>query len=277
MYRIIETSDVKVNQGLDTLRETNNKLALKVRKLYSNVKNKMIETADANGIIGAYNGKILSDIEVLIASAVLVNLLDFEDRLENLDDLDLIETDSNNSNRYEFMEYKEYSEMNPRELCLVLYKDLGTEIENSINSMTSGLKVKLDMLDEIKELLINNYPDVREELLEAKLANALALTKEKYGSSLATVEGNLALYDMLSSDKVTDSKNFQFLAKIGADKTAELDILILQSAFKSYKEHIIRGELPVTPNELNLAITKIVTGVKPVTEENKNKILNLKF
>jgi len=107
------------------------------------------------------------------------------------------------------------------------------------------------------------------------LANALAVVKLEKGSSLTLVNGNLALYQALSTDKTVDSSNFKFLATIGMDKTLTLDVLILQSTFRTYKELVAQGELEATPNEFNLAVIRTIQGIKEVSDSNKEAIRNL--
>lgn len=171
----------------------------------------------------------------------------------------------------------DYSDVSAHDLTAILFADMGSEIESEVTNMTTGLKVKLDMLDELKALLVAEFADIRPELLTAKLANALAVTKEAKGSSLYTINGNLGVYNYLDTDKQVDYTNYLFMADIEGEATKCLDVLILESAFRSYKAQVALGTLPLLNRALTLAIAKCIKGIQEVTEDNKSKVSKLTF
>lgn len=281
MYRITKETRNEVNVELKELRSNGQvELALNARKLFDTLKNKVWaeEPTTVQELIAQYNGQ-LSTLQQTLAGNVLLPVIMFEEVDVSLDlDTDELDEDTDRFNsRFDFINTKNIEDMNAKELALVLFKDMGTEVESSVLSMNAGLKVKLDLLDELKESLMEAHPTIRVELLQQKLANALALTKLDRGSSLVLKDGNLAVYDYLNDSRKVDSKNFMFLADMLGDKTQSLDILVLQSAFRSYKEEVAQGKLKPTSNELNLAIVRAISGVKPLTEDKKSLVKNIKF
>lgn len=267
-------------------------LALSITKVYGNIKKHTFNGTTVKDVLASYTGKVVSGLAASVAIGIMLNVLIF-DEVEVSPELSVevvetettsvdedivvpeIQVDTSYQSRYSFINTMDYSEMTAQQLTLVLFKELGQELEAKITSMQTGSKVKLDMLDELKSHLVNLYPEVRIEKLEEKLANALAVTKLKAGTSLAVVDGNLAVYGHMNTGLTLDSSNFEFMATIGGDTTKALDILILQSAFKTYKEEVSNGNLPMTSNELNLAISKTVTGVEPVKKSSLEAIKNL--
>jgi len=270
-------------------------MATKITKVISLLKKTQFDTPYSEGMVEAYTGKqptsaveevvdylfqnIEVEVEEVTEDTVVQEPKEDETKGSEMEkDIEVPEVEVGESSynaRYDFMNKLVYNEMTAHQLGLVLFKELGAEVESKTRAMSTGAKIKFDLLDDLKEKLVELYPEIRVEVLEAKLANALAVTKLKEGTSLAVVEGNLAVYNYLATDLTTDSKNFEFMAKIGVDKTKALDILILQSTFATYKEEIERGNLPMTSNELNLAIARAITGVEPVKQSTLDKIKNL--
>ena len=274
MYRITKNTDKVINTELAEMRLTNKDGALTIRKVYGNLKCKTVETIPTTieDLVAMYTGTI-EEFKVTIASAKLLHWLAFEE-IEEVE-IPEIEIDDDIC-RFEAIENIAYEDMTAHQLSLVLFKDLGSEIETQTLSMTTGLKVKLDLLDELKDFIVKARPDTRIEVLENKLANALALVKKHTKeSSLAVKDGRLLVYEYLATKETTDIGKLGFLAKIGGDKTKMLDVLILESAFKSYKSEMAHGNLPATSSDLNLAIVRMINGIKPVTEASKQIIDNL--
>lgn len=275
MYKINSNSNTVVNAELALLRGVNPDLALGLRKVYSHLQCKTFDELPA---IGSDLAKVVTN-EALLNFALtgkantLIEWLEFEE----VDVVDVPEiTVEEDRDRFEFIETTKYSDMTAEQLSLVLFRDLGAEIESATQSMTTGLKLKLDLLDELKDNLRALYPDVRVEVLTEKLTKALAVTKTLKGSSLSLTNGTLAVYDNMGTlENPSDVENFKFLADFEANKTQSLDILILQSAFKAYKLAVASGELQATCQDLNLAIMKMVSGIKTTSEESKNKLQNL--
>ena len=80
--------------------------------------------------------------------------------------------------------------------------------------------------------------------------------------------GNLAVYGYLKSTEKLDVSNFLFMAKMSGEKTKSLDVMVLESAFKTYKELVAQGVMEMTENELNLAIQKAITCVKDLQDDS---------
>lgn len=258
-----------INEELKVLRATNKDLALNIRKAYNSMLNKeFTELPQTPEDLVPYmtNKNVAQFVKPAIAN-VIFNLIQFneEDACCAQEEAPVEVTTAP----------LDLSTATPAQLTQILFDDLGTEIQSQIQAMTTSLKLKLDLLDELKASLKELYPDMQSEVLTEKLANALAVTKLKVGSSLALREGSLAVYDYMNTDLVVDSKNFEFMASLDADKTKSLDILILQSAFRSYKEQVAQGNLPATSPELNLAIAKAISGIQTTSEDTKAKLANL--
>ena len=278
MYKINQTkSNSAVNEWLKDVRRVGQKgAALHIRKIYSNLKTQEFTEIPEDGktLARAYTGKA-SDAVAIAASEKLIGVVDFI----KVDEVEVpqVMICEDVSDRFAFIETTPVEEMSAHQLSLVLFKELGSEAEMRILAMQTGAKSKFDLLDELKELLVEKYPSIRQELLQQKLSNALAITKKYHGGSLALVDGRLAVYQYINSDEVVDSASFEFMAVIGGDKTQTLDIMVLQSAFRTYKELVAQGDLPATPNDLNIAITKAVQGVKPLDSKTKELLDNLTF
>jgi hypothetical protein len=274
MYSINTTkSTPSVDATLKALRTEDKDLALNLRKIYTNIESATFDSIPTNSaeLLSAYVGAI--DITDVNASALLYSL-----EFDEISAVDVHTADAEvMHNIVEPAVQPSYLEMNAEQLTNVLFADLGTEITNEVVNLTTGLKVKLDMLDELKELLRTKFTDIRPEVLTSRLANALALTKDSKGSSLFTIDGNLAVYEFLNSDKKMDHKNYLFMADIEAPSTKCLDTLILESAFRSYKAQVALGTLPIPSKQLVLACTKAINGVKEVTSSNKAKVSNMTF
>jgi len=275
-YKLTKETNTDINDALNILRAEDRDFALTIRKVYNNLNCKVFTSMPYSGedLVAYYNGNI-TDTDALHACNFIINLAGFEAHAEEVIDIPEIELDEETEDRFAFMDELEYSEMDAHQLSLVLLKDLGNEIESAAISMNAGLKIKLDMLDELKDHLVEMYPDVRVEVLTDKLANALAVTKLENGTSLALLDGNLAVYKYMATTKKADSKNFEFLATIGGDKTQSLDILILQSVFKTYKEEVTKGTLPATSAELNLAILRTTSGAVATTKKSIDSLKGL--
>lgn len=276
MYKINSTANNAVNEELALIRQVDKEQALSLRKVYSTLTCQLfpIEPTTPEELLESLDIEqgSLKARSTLIACRALFEWLTFEE-VEEVPAIEIKLEDEND--RFDFIETTNYADMTPEQLSLVLFRDLGTEVEMTTQSMTTGLKLKLDMLDELKHNLVMEYPEIRTEILTTKLANALALTKLEKGSSLDLTEGNLSVYNYLADTRNIDGRNFEFLAEIGGDKTKALDILILESVFKTYKEHVAKGELPATCSDLNIAIMKAIQGVKPLSTASKNKLKNL--
>jgi len=259
-----------VNEELKVLRATDKQLALNIRKAYNSMLNKeFTELPQVPEDLVQYmtNKNVAQFVKPAIANAIF-NLIQFSEE-------DDCCTEEVKTPVEVATAPLDLDTVTPAQLTQVLFDDLGTEIQAQIQAMTTGLKLKLDLLDELKAVLKDTYPDMQSEVLTEKLANALAVTKMKVGSSLALKEGSLTVYDYMKTDIVTDSKNFEFMASLDADKTKSLEILILQSAFRSYKEQVAQGNLPATAPELNLAIAKAISGIQQTTEATKAKLADL--
>jgi len=270
------TSAAAVNKALKVLRKTDKDLALLLRKIYTNISEQQytIAPTTCKDLLAAYTGA--EDITGLDATVLFDAIsFDFAQAVESelVTGVTAIEIPA----PVEPSVPVDYSAMTVVQLTNVLFADLGSEITAQVTNMTTGLKVKLDLLDELKQLLTANFDDVRADVLTARLANALALTKEDKGSALHTTDGNLSVYNYLNSDVKTESKNYLFMADIMADTTASLDVLILESAFRSYKEQIAVGALPIPDRALTLAVTKAIKGICALKDNNKDKLLSMSF
>ena len=269
-----EITNQTINIELGELRTTNSGLALRIRKVYESIKCSTFETEPMTGaeLAVAYTGAVVSAENALEACEIMLEWLTFEE--ETVTEYDIPEVEIPElEDRFAFLDEKEYADMTAYDLYMWLFHKLGTELEQETMSLNIGLKDKLDMLDELKSLVVENFPTVRKEELTARIANALAITKQERGSSLALAEnGNLAVYEYLATDKKVDSKNMLFLADLNASKTAPLDILILKSALKSYKAEVAQKRLPVLPQALNIAIANVISNKQPLTEESRNLV-----
>jgi len=270
MYVISEESSKIVNSELKDMREYQKDIALTIRKVYSNLKKKewQEEPRDTLDLINAYSGK-LGILQIETGCDYLIKWLTFE----YIEDIEVPVVHFDDTEEDEVS--KEYSSMDASELAEVLFRMMGTEVKKSITAMTTGLKIKLNMLDELKQVLLDSYPNIRIDVLEEKIAKALALVKLDKGSSLAVEDGNLCLYKYLKNDRTIDSSNYVFLAKIGGDKTKTLDALILQSAFRSYKDGLSKGTVKDLGNEFNLSVVHCINGIKPVSKESLEAIKDL--
>jgi len=270
------TSAAAVNKALKVLRKTDKDSALLLRKVYTNISEQQYTTAPTTckDLLAAYTGA--EDISELDASP-LFDAISFDFVSECNTQPTPVTTEDKDTIEPELVVPVDYSAMTVVQLTNVLFADLGSEITSQVTNMTTGLKVKLDLLDELKQMMVASFEDVRAEVLTARLANALALTKEDKGSALHTTDGNLSVYDYLNSDVKTECKNYLFMADIMADQTASLDVLILESAFRSYKEQIAVGALPIPDRALTLAVTKAIKGICALKESNKDKLLSMSF
>ena len=265
-----EASRNAVNKSIKELRKEDMATSVMLRKVNGNLEDKVYAAVPTNSaeLLAMYNGK--EDITNLDATVLLMSL-------EFMEVAEVITEPTKEAIIAESAEVVAYEDMTAAQLTARLFADLGSEITSEVVNMTTGLKVKLDMLDELKALLRTNFTDVRSEVLTARLANALALTKEAKGSSLHTTNGNLAVYEFINSEAKAESKNFLFMADILSDTTKSLDTLILDAAFKSYKAQVALGALPIAPRALTLAVTKSINGIVEVNEDNKAKIANMTF
>jgi len=266
-------SKKSVDSTLKVLRQEDKKHGVLLRKVYTHIIEKEYTTVPTTSdeLLAIYTGK--EDITGLDATALLMSI----EFTTTEDEQPATEQVSNTATEPTIVEPIDYDSMCPAQLTSILLSDLGSEVASEVVNMTTGLKVKLDMLDELKDLMRTNFSDIRPELLTARLANALALTKEAKGSSLHTSNGNLSVYEFLNSDKKLDSRNYMFMADIEADATASLDILILEAALRSYKAQVALGALPVPPKELILAVSKTINGIVEVTKDNKEKVAGMTF
>jgi len=265
-------SKKSVDSTLKALRQEDKKQALLLRKVYTHIIEREYTTVPTTSdeLLAVYAGK--EDITGLDATPLLMSI-EFTTTEDEQPATEQVSVTTESTT----VEATDYDNMCPAQLTSILLADLGSEVASEVVNMTTGLKVKLDMLDELKALMRTNFSDIRPELLTARLANALALTKEAKDSSLHTSNGNLSVYEFLNSDKRLDSKNYMFMADIEADATASLDILILEGALRSYKAQVALGALPVPPKELILAVSKTINGVVEVTEDNKQKVAGMTF
>jgi len=275
MFKLSTNSSTAKNSLTKAMRKAKQKdQALSITKLYSHIKDKEFDTIPTTGteLAKYYTGDVLTTLQVSVACANLIEVLEFEEIEEDcIYDIPEVVTAPAIESRYSFMDTTDFNNMSAHQLSLCLFKDLGSEIEVKILSMQTGFKSKLYLLDELKANIVAKYPDIRLEVIENKLANAMVITKLKTGSALSIdpSSGNLSLYQYYKTTLVgsdSDVQNMSFLAAIAQNKQQTLDIMILQSAFKSYKEAVASGLLPVTSNEFNLAVTKIIQGVLPTTQ-----------
>lgn len=268
------TTNNTITQKLAELRQTEPGIALRIRKVYEAIKCAEFTEEPLFGadLAIAYTGSMVSKDNALEACEIMLEWIDFIEAEVTEYDIPDVEIPKL-EDRFAFLDNKEYADMTAYDLYMWLFHKLGTELEQETMSLNIGLKDKLDMLDELKALVVENFPNIRKEELTARLANALAITKQERGSSLALAEnGNLALYEYLSTNRKAESKNMQFLADLNANKTAPLDILILKSAVKSYKAEVAKKRLPVLPKEFNLAVANVISNKQPLTEESKNLV-----
>ncbi|RKY40407.1 MAG: hypothetical protein DRP85_08625 [Candidatus Makaraimicrobium thalassicum] len=278
MYKINPTTNKTINTELALIRSVNPEQALKLRQLYNNLECKTFTTIPETGVelVKHYNGEIASFLLTSLGNTLIEHI-----EFEEVEELDIPEIETTDVvDRFAFIETTEIKDMTAAELNLVLVQRIGSDLEAQTNSMQAGSKIRLDELDILKDRLISNIESkgLNREKVELKLANALALTKIHSGSSLATgPDGNLAVYDYINSSLKTECANFVFMAKLDGNKTKPLEILILKATLKTYKEEVARGKLPVTSSELNLAITRMISGLKPTSEEALSKLDNLTF
>lgn len=267
MYRINKSKSSKlVTRALVLLAKVDNKLKKLLRKVNTNLltKNYLEIPATSEELLAMYNGK--EDITNIDAS-VLLGALVFEE-VEVETEQEIVHTPID----------MDYADMTVEELTATLFNDLDKEATTSIVAMTTGLKVKLDLLDELKATVRDSFPNIRSELLTAKLANALALVKSVKGSALNTgKDGNLTVYKYLNSKDKIACDNFVFMADFESEDTNTLPILILEATFKSYKETVNLGLLPIPSSELVIAVTRAIKGITAVTEDNMNEVSSMTF
>lgn len=263
-------ADASINDALaaEAAHDENKATALLLRKVYGNIKKKEYtkKPKTSEALLAVYNGK--EDITGLDATPLLevitFNKTKLEVKEEKLGDVPVASIP--------------YSEMTAQQLTSVFFSALGSETATSIVNMSTGNKIKMDMLDELKDLLRDSFGESkRPEILAQRLANALALTKEAHGSSLETENGNLLVYNYLNSKEVIECENFLFMADMNKEATPELDVIILDSAFKSYKAEVALGTLPAPDKSLVVATYKLIKGIATVSEDNKSKIANMTF
>jgi len=282
-YKLTKETSTEINDALNILRAEDRDFALTIRKVYNNLNCKVFTSMPYSGedLVAYYNGNI-TDTDALHACNFIINLAGFEAHIEEVIDIPEIELDEETEDRFAFMDELEYSEMDAHQLSLVLFKDLSTELEMSILSMNTGLKMKYDLLDELKDHIktsslkrttaLGEAP-TRIEVLEGKLANVLALVKLDTGkSSLVLKDGRLLAYEYLTDKRKTDVGNLGYLANMREGKTNALDVFILEATFKAYKEEVAKGTLPVTSREFNMAVAKVINGVEETTEATKKLV-----
>ena len=260
MFKINIESKKIVTQELAELRVTDKKTALLVRKLFSALLKKEFEAVptDSKELTAAYTGSVLTTLEVIKASILLLDMISFEEIVaEEIEEVEIEEIEVGcNQGRYHFIDNLDIHQMDANQLCLVLFRDMGTDIETEVIALTAGLKDKTDALHRVKRKLFLNNPTIRPEVIIDRLANALAVTKLEMGSCLATRGTKLAVQANLKTTTVTDHKNFVFLANAEPNKTLEL--MVLKAAFKQYKELVAQGTLQVD-NKTNWALIMAIT------------------
>jgi len=159
----------------------------------------------------------------------------------------------------------DYSILTDAELVQELFNLLTKEQRQEIQNMSIGLKPALDALAELKSALVSKFSNVREDLIEEKLANALALAKREYGSSLRFVDGNLGLIKFLKSDEKLDSDNFKFLASL-SQEPKPLEVMFLESGLRKLLE-ISENILRDVPSEFIIELKRRINGIKPLEDD----------
>jgi len=168
MFRITKETSTNINELLASLRETDKDSALMARKVFGNIKTKEYSEvpATAKELTEYYNGKE-SQLSVLGAcSRILESLMFIEIIEESTQDIEVPEievSEIEDTERFSFIANTAYADMTAHELTLVMFRDIGTEEEIKIVNMNTGLKLKLDLLDNLKDELVINHPNIRVE------------------------------------------------------------------------------------------------------------------
>jgi len=170
-----------------------------------------------------------------------------------------------------------YSKMTDIELISLVTEKLSPEQIAEINNLSIGLKPKADMLDEVKKTLTKKYPDIREELVELKLAKALALAKKLYQSSLHIVDGHLAVIKTIHMDDELDKlnekeyKNFLFMANL-KQSVNTLEVMVLEQGLRKVMSISSNILLDLEP-ELIVEIKKRINGEKPLPDNALDNVI----
>jgi hypothetical protein len=166
-----------------------------------------------------------------------------------------------------------YKEMSNAELLEQVNSLLTDDEIKTLSNMTLGLKIKLELLDDLKSQLTNANKDVMDEVIESKLANALALTKEACGSSLSLdSNGKLQVINYILSDKESnDSKNFEFMASL-SNKTKNVEVMLLDASLRKVVE-LSKTTFSHLEPALVLEIRRRITGAKPLDDSDIEKLI----
>jgi hypothetical protein len=166
-----------------------------------------------------------------------------------------------------------FKQMSNTELLVRVNNLLTDDETKTLSNMTLGLKIKLELLDDLKSQLVAANKDVMDEIIEDKLATALALTKESHGSSLA-LDGNgkLQVVNYILSDKESnDAKNFQFMASL-SNKTKNVEVMLLDASLRKVVE-LSRTTFSHLEPALVLEIRRRVTGAKPLDDSDIQRLI----
>jgi len=289
MYRIKrESSDKVVTKRCKKLRAESKEEYLNLRKVYNNLRTKVFDNTDVKNLVTECTVKAMKSETVEDNINLLLELIEFEeieDELDLLDDMEDLDLESDNincySNRYDFISTTDINHMTCEQLSLMLFKELGSEAESKVVNMSVGLKIKTDLLDELKQFLLTNYADIRQELLTQKIANALALVKQHTKSSSLSLDnkGELLVWQYLSSKEVADkdiTENMKYLADINSTKLG-LDQMILKSTLAVYVEEVEKGNLEIPSRQLIIAVKRAISGAKQASQDTMDKAKNLTF
>jgi len=250
------TNKSAVNTLTSNLRKTDKDLALMVRKVFGNLNTKTFTKIPTDGVelSKSYNGKENS-FSVLKACNKLIEVLEFTE----IENTKIEETTM------------DITKMTNAELLDYISGLLTDEENKTVSNLTIGLHVKLVELDKVKTALLNSNPMIAKEVLEDKLANALALTKEISGSALALDDdGKLALMHNFLSDKEVKHENYIFMASLEI-KDRDLEVMLIQATFKKIIELSAKTFDNLTP-ALVLEIKKRISGIKSIEESDNDKL-----
>ncbi len=163
-----------------------------------------------------------------------------------------------------------YTHLTNNELLFEIGQLLTDEQNTTVANMTIGLQVKLVELDRIKESLVVANPNVAQEVLEDKLANALALAKLNFGSSLAVdpVTQKLAVISMFLSDKVVDHDSFYYERTSSLDVVdRDLEVMLIDATFRKIV-NLSETTFDNLEPEMVLEIKRRISGIKSVDSDD---------
>jgi hypothetical protein len=171
------------------------------------------------------------------------------------------------------MSQKDYNQMDNAELLEEVNCLLTDDEVKTLSNMTLGLKIKLELLDDLKSQLTNANKDVMPEIIENKLANGLALTKESHGSSLALdSNGKLQVINYILSDRESkDVDSFTFLASLSS-RAKSVEVMLLDASLRKVVE-LSKTTFSHLEPSLVLEIKRRISGAKKIDDSDVVKLI----